>query len=46
VNERNRVVKDAFFFYKAQWNCEPMVYITARGSVNLPTRLQENSSKQ
>lgn len=22
--------KDAFFFYKAQWNSEPMVYITAR----------------
>jgi beta-galactosidase len=25
-----RVRKDAFFFYKAQWNSEPMVYITAR----------------
>jgi beta-galactosidase len=25
-----KVRKDAFFFYKAQWNSEPMVYITAR----------------
>jgi beta-galactosidase len=25
-----KVRKDAFFFYKAQWNREPMVYITAR----------------
>ena len=25
-----KIRKDAFFFYKAQWNSEPMVYITAR----------------
>ena len=25
-----KVRKDAFFFYKAQWNSEPMVYISAR----------------
>ena len=25
-----RIKKDAFYFYKAQWNKEPMVYITSR----------------
>jgi beta-galactosidase len=25
-----KIRKDVFFFYKAQWNSEPMVYITAR----------------
>jgi len=25
-----RIKKDAFFFYKAQWNSEPMIYITSR----------------
>jgi beta-galactosidase len=29
-----KVRKDAFFFYKAQWNSEPMVYITARRYTN------------
>ena len=39
--------KDAFYFYKANWNPEPMVYITSRehggpggahGGVRLPRR--------
>jgi len=34
-----RFRKDAFFFYKANWNPDPMVYITSRRAVNrtLPT---------
>lgn len=29
-----KVKKDAFYFYKANWNPEPMVYIAGRRSVN------------
>ena len=33
VTYDRKVRKDAFFFYKAQWNPEPMVYITSRRHV-------------
>lgn len=34
VTHDRKVKKDAFFFYKANWNPEPMVYIAGRRSVN------------
>ncbi len=37
VTHDRRVKKDAFFFYKANWNPEPMVHITSR---RLVSRLQ------
>ncbi|MFD0833972.1 glycoside hydrolase family 2 protein [Mucilaginibacter boryungensis] len=30
VTYDRKIVKDAFYFYKANWNTEPMVYITER----------------
>jgi beta-galactosidase len=30
VTQDRKIKKDAFYFYKAQWNPEPMVYITGR----------------
>ncbi len=30
VTEDRKIKKDAFFFYKANWNPEPMVYLTSR----------------
>lgn len=35
VTHDRKVKKDAFYFYKANWNPEPMVYIAGRRSVNL-----------
>ena len=39
VTHDRQFKKDAFYFYKANWNPEPMVYITSRRAVNrtLPT---------
>ena len=37
VTHDRRVKKDAFFFYKANWNPEPMLHITSR---RLVSRLQ------
>ena len=34
VTHDRKVKKDAFYFYKANWNPEPMVYIAGRRSVN------------
>lgn len=34
VTHNRKVKKDAFYFYKANWNPEPMVYIAGRRSVN------------
>ena len=34
VTHNRKVKKDAFYFYKANWNSEPMVYIAGRRSVN------------
>ena len=34
VTHDRKVKKDAFYFYKANWNLEPMVYIAGRRSVN------------
>jgi len=34
VTHDRKVKKDAFYFYKANWNPEPMVYIASRRSVN------------
>ena len=34
VTHDRKVKKDAFFFYKANWNPEPMVYIAGHRSVN------------
>ena len=34
VTHNSKVKKDAFYFYKANWNPEPMVYIAGRRSVN------------
>ena len=34
VTHDRKVKKDAFYFYKAIWNPEPMVYIAGRRSVN------------
>ena len=34
VTHDRRIRKDAYFFYKANWNPEPMIYITSRRSVN------------
>lgn len=34
VTHDREVKKDAFYFYKANWNPEPMVYIAGRRSVN------------
>ena len=34
VTDDRKVKKDAFYFYKANWNPEPMVYIAGRRSVN------------
>src|SRR5690606_22644184 len=41
--------KDAFFFYKANWNPDPMVYITSRrhvhrGEAMTPVRVYSNGS--
>lgn len=30
ITQDRKVKKDAFYFYKANWNPEPMVYITSR----------------
>jgi beta-galactosidase len=30
VTRDRKILKDSFFYYKAQWNPEPMVYLTAR----------------
>jgi beta-galactosidase len=30
VTRDRKVKKDAFYFYKANWNPEPMVYVTSR----------------
>ncbi len=32
VTEDRKIKKDAFYFYKANWNPEPMVYLTSRRS--------------
>lgn len=34
VTHNRKVKKDAFYFYKVNWNPEPMVYIAGRRSVN------------
>ena len=34
VTHDRKVKKDAFYFYKANWNPEPMVYIAGHRSVN------------
>ena len=34
VTHDRKVKKDAYYFYKANWNPEPMVYIAGRRSVN------------
>lgn len=36
-----RVKKDAFYFYKANWNNEPMIYLTERRHVNRTTPMVE-----
>ena len=33
VTEDRKTRKDAFYFYKANWNPEPMVYLTSRRAV-------------
>lgn len=38
VTHNRKVKKDAFYFYKANWNPEPMVYIAGRRSVNRVNR--------
>lgn len=34
---RKRELKDAYYFYKSEWNDEPMVHITEKHFVNRPT---------
>lgn len=34
VTHDRRFKKDAFYFYKANWNPDPMVYITSRRAIN------------
>ena len=41
VSYDRAVCKDAYFFYKAQWNPEPMVYITSRRYTNRPAGTTE-----
>lgn len=35
-----KVKKDAFYFYKANWNDEPMIYLSEKRNVNRNNRLQ------
>lgn len=38
---RERVPKDAYFFYKSVWNSEPMVHITQKRFENRPAEIPE-----
>jgi beta-galactosidase len=41
VTYDRKVKKDAFFFYKASWNTEPMVYITSRRHADRTAEMTE-----
>ena len=41
VTHDRQFKKDAFYFYKANWNTDPMVYITSRRAVNRTLKTTE-----
>lgn len=46
VTHDRKVKKDAFYFYKANWNPEPMVYIAGRRSVNRVKPVTEATARE